>query len=100
MTVSPTSSATSSGFIPFNAVSFQSTEQFHGALRAQLAQDIEVLFAYAKLPSPLVDACRYVMTGQGKLVRPLMVASAFASINNSNSERTEANSDDIRYSQC
>ncbi|WP_201536795.1 polyprenyl synthetase family protein [Psychrobacter immobilis] len=57
------------------------TEQFHSAVRAQLAQDIEVLFAYAELPSPLIDACRYVMTGQGKLVRPLLVASAFASVN-------------------
>ncbi|WP_201579838.1 polyprenyl synthetase family protein [Psychrobacter sp. Pi2-52] len=95
MTVSLTSSTTSTGFIPFNFVSFQSTEQFHGAVRAQLAQDIEVLFAYAKLPSPLVDACRYVMTGQGKLVRPLMVASAFASVNSSNNERTDEPNDDI-----
>lgn len=61
-------------FTPFNTF-----EQFHSALRAQLAQDIEVLFAYANLPSPLADACRYVMTGQGKLVRPLLVASSFAS---------------------
>lgn len=89
MTVSLTSSTTSTGFIPFDFVSFQSTEQFHGAVRAQLAQDIEVLFAYAKLPSPLVDACHYVMTGQGKLVRPLMVASAFASINSSNNEHND-----------
>ena len=95
MTVSLTSSTTSTGFIPFDFVSFQSTEQFHGAVREQLAQDIEVLFAYAKLPSPLVDACRYVMTGQGKLVRPLMVASAFASINSSNNERTDEPNDDI-----
>ena len=95
MTVSFTSSTTSTGFIPFDFVSFQSTEQFHGAVREQLAQDIEVLFDYAKLPSPLVDACRYVMTGQGKLVRPLMVASAFASINSSNNERTDEPNDDI-----
>ncbi|MDN3399542.1 polyprenyl synthetase family protein [Psychrobacter sp. APC 3426] len=60
------------------------TEQFHHAVRAQLAQDIDVLFAYAELPSPLIDACRYVMTGQGKLVRPLLVASAFDSVNQSN----------------
>lgn len=60
------------------------TEQFHSAVRAQLAQDIEMLFAYADLPSPLIDACRYVMTGQGKLVRPLLVASAFDSVNQSN----------------
>lgn len=62
-------------FVPFN-----NFEQFHSSLRAQLAQDIEVLFAYASLPNPLNDACRYVMTGQGKLVRPLLVASSFASI--------------------
>jgi len=95
MTVSLTSSTTSTGVIPFDFISFQSTEQFHGAVREQLAQDIEVLFAYAKLPSPLADACRYVMTGQGKLVRPLMVASAFASINSSNNERTDDPNDDI-----
>jgi len=95
MTVSLTSSTTSTGVIPSNFVSFQSTEQFHGAVREQLAQDIEVLFAYAKLPSPLVDACRYVMTGQGKLVRPLMVASAFASINSSDNERIDEPNDDI-----
>jgi len=61
-------------------VPFTNFEQFHSTLRAQLAQDIEVLFAYASLPNPLNDACRYVMTGQGKLVRPLLVASSFISI--------------------
>lgn len=68
---------------PFDFISFNSNQQFHSAVRAQLAQDIEVLFAYAELPSPLIDACRYVMTGQGKMVRPLLVASAFASVNSS-----------------
>ena len=85
MTVS-TSSMPS--FMPARLVSFagfdNNTEQFHSAVRAQLSQDIEVLFAYAELPSPLIDACRYVMTGQGKLVRPLLVASAFDSVNQSN----------------
>lgn len=61
-------------------VPFDNFEQFHSSLRAQLAQDIDVLFAYASLPNPLNEACRYVMTGQGKLVRPLLVASSFASI--------------------
>ncbi|WP_438656631.1 polyprenyl synthetase family protein [Psychrobacter maritimus] len=74
--------------MPARLVSFagfdNNTEQFHSAVRAQLSQDIEVLFAYAELPSPLIDACRYVMTGQGKLVRPLLVASAFDSVNQSN----------------
>ena len=68
-------------FVPFTTF-----DTFHHALRAQLAQDIEALFAYAELPSPLVDACRYVMTGQGKLVRPLLVASSFVSVNSSNSD--------------
>jgi len=76
MTVSSTPS-----FMSFDSFD-NNTEQFHSAVRAQLAQDIDVLFAYAKLPSPLIDACRYVMTGQGKLVRPLLVASAFDSVNN------------------
>ncbi len=69
--------------VPFTSFD-NNTEQFHSAVRAQLAQDIEMLFAYAELPSPLLDACRYVMTGQGKLVRPLLVASAFDSVNQSN----------------
>ena len=86
MTVS--TSTTTPSLMPARLVSFASfdnnTEQFHSAVRAQLSQDIEVMFAYAELPSPLLDACRYVMTGQGKLVRPLLVASAFASVNQSN----------------
>ena len=82
MTVSSTPS-----FMSFDSFD-NNTEQFHSAVRAQLAQDIDVLFAYAKLPSPLIDACRYVMTGQGKLVRPLLVASAFDSVNHSNANNT------------
>ena len=73
---------------PFDFISFNNTEQFHRDVRSQLAHDIEVLFAYVDLPSPLIDACRYVMTGQGKLVRPLLVASAFASVNRSNANDT------------
>ena len=89
MTVSVSTSSTNTpSLMPARLVSFagfdNNTEQFHSAVRAQLAQDIEVLFAYAELPSPLIDACRYVMTGQGKLVRPLLVASAFDSVNQSN----------------
>ena len=77
---------------PFDFISFKNTEQFHRDVRSQLAHDIEVLFAYADLPSPLIDACRYVMTGQGKLVRPLLVASAFASVNRSNANDDAVNS--------
>ncbi|MGM8911044.1 polyprenyl synthetase family protein [Psychrobacter sp. 1U1] len=67
--------STAPRFVPFT-----NFEHFYSTLRAQLAQDIDVLFAYANLPSPLDDACRYMMTGQGKLVRPLLVASSFVSI--------------------
>ena len=83
MTVSFTPNLTDSCFMPFI-----NTKQFHHDVRAQLTQDIEVLFAYAELPSPLLDACRYVMTGQGKLVRPLLVASAFASTCSNNEADT------------
>lgn len=85
MTVSSTPS-----FIPFASFN-HNTEQFHSAVRTQLAQDIDVLFAYAELPSPLIDACRYVMTGQGKLVRPLLVSSAFDSVNHSNANERANN---------
>ncbi len=78
-------------FVPFTTF-----KPFHNALRAQLAQDIESLFAYADLPSPLVDACRYVMTGHGKLVRPLLVASAFVSVDASNKQTV--NSDTVNSS--
>ncbi len=80
---STTASNTVSTTVPFASFN-NNTEQFHSAVRTQLAQDIEMLFAYAELPSPLLDACRYVMTGTGKLVRPLLVASAFDSVNRSN----------------
>ncbi|GAA0316221.1 polyprenyl synthetase family protein [Psychrobacter aestuarii] len=55
----------------------------HDAMRAQLDQDIAALLTAADLPSPLLDACRYVMTASGKRVRPLMVFSTFASIDSS-----------------
>ena len=93
MTVSFTPNLTDSCFMPFI-----NTKQFHHDVRAQLTQDIDVLFAYAELPSPLLDACRYVMTGQGKLVRPLLVASAFASTcsnNDTDTEKSMANGDGL-----
>ena len=92
-------------FIPFT-----SFEHLQSSLRQQLAQDIDALFAYADLPSPLADACRYVMTGQGKLVRPLLVASSFLSVSTSNDYVTDiaTNTDsldelldaDVRYDMC
>ena len=89
MTVFLTPNLTDPSFMPFT-----NTKQFHHDVRAQLTQDIEVLFAYAELPSPLLDACRYVMTGSGKLVRPLLVASAFASTY-SNNVKSMANGDGL-----
>ena len=102
MTVSTSTSTSTStttpsfmpaSLMPATLMSFASfdnnTEQFHNTVRAQLAQDIDVLFAYAELPSPLLDACRYVMTGTGKLVRPLLVVSAFDSVNQSNANANE-----------
>ncbi len=73
-------------------VPFHSFKPFHSALHNQLTQDIETLFDYANLPTPLSEACRYVMTSQGKLVRPLLVASAFASV--VASDKTLQDSDD------
>ena len=91
MTVSFTPNLANSCFMPF-----ANTKQFHHDVRAQLTQDIDVLFAYAELPSPLLDACRYVMTGTGKLVRPLLVASAFASINtHTDNKNSMANADGL-----
>ena len=85
MTVSFTPNLADSCFMPFT-----NTKHFHHDVRAQLTQDIDVLFDYAELPNPLLDACRYVMTGSGKLVRPLLVASAFASVNNNNTSDDDA----------
>src|SRR5690606_42101000 len=79
-----TASNTVSTTVPFASFN-NNTEQFHSAVRTQLAQDIEMLFAYAELPRPLLVACRYVMKGTGKLVRLLLVASPFDSFQQSKS---------------
>lgn len=70
-----------STFVAPRFIPFTHFEHLRSTLHAQLAQDIETLFTYAKLPRPLQDACRYVMTAQGKGVRPLLVASSFVSVN-------------------
>jgi farnesyl diphosphate synthase len=81
---------------------FTTFEPFRSTVRTQLTQDIAALFAYAELPSPLIDACRYVMTGQGKLVRPLLVASTFVSImDDSKVADLDGPLDaDVRYDMC
>ncbi|WP_201545109.1 polyprenyl synthetase family protein [Psychrobacter sp. H7-1] len=45
-----------------------------------LQADIETLLNHANLPSPLHEACHYAMTGQGKKVRPLLVASGYLTV--------------------
>ena len=82
--------STAPRFLPFTTF-----ERFNSTLRTQLAQDVDTLFDYADLPHPLVDACRYVMTGQGKLVRPLLVASAFISIDAVNTLPKHVIADDL-----
>lgn len=70
-------------FVPFTSFS-----AFKDALQQQIEADLTVLFAATDLPSPLVDACRYVMMNQGKLVRPLLVAAAFVSTSHEDSFET------------
>lgn len=70
-------------FVPFTSFS-----AFKDALQQQIEADLTVLFAATDLPSPLVDACRYVMMNQGKLVRPLLVAAAFVSTSHKDSFET------------
>lgn len=66
-------------FIPFTSFS-----AFKDALQQQIEADLTALFAATDLPSPLINACRYVMN-QGKLVRPLLVAAAFVSTSHKDS---------------
>lgn len=45
-----------------------------------LEADIETLLNHANLPTPLKEACLYAMTGQGKRVRPLLVACGYHTV--------------------
>ncbi|WP_296202146.1 polyprenyl synthetase family protein [Psychrobacter sp. UBA3962] len=58
-------------------VSFENLSQ---QVIATLEADIESLLSHANLPSPLQEACYYAMTGQGKRVRPLMVACGYQTV--------------------
>ncbi len=55
-------------------------QQFRQRVIEQLHQDIEYLFAHVDLSFSLQQACHYAMTGKGKKVRPLLVASSFATV--------------------
>jgi len=67
---------------------FTSFLDFQRQLQLQIAADLDALFAATDLPKPLIDACRYVMSNQGKLVRPLLVAAAFVSTSHEDSFET------------
>lgn len=62
----------------------QTTIPEFSALRHQVAatlnDDMAALLVSHPLPSPLKEACDYAMTGSGKRVRPLLVASAFLTV--------------------
>lgn len=53
---------------------------FHTTITQQLNQDIDAAMAYFELPSPLAEACLYAVSGSGKRVRPLLVASSYQSL--------------------
>ncbi|MBS9779537.1 MAG: polyprenyl synthetase family protein [Moraxellaceae bacterium] len=57
-----------------------SFQQFHQQVVEQLQKDIDYLFATVDLPDTLKQASYYAMTGAGKKVRPLLVATSFASV--------------------
>ncbi len=54
-------------------------QQFRYNVIKQLQQDIEAVFSSVVLSDSLKQACHYAMTGDGKKVRPLLVASSYAS---------------------
>lgn len=58
----------------------QAFSDFMAQTLAQFQQDSTVLLQHGHLPTPLGDACHYVMAGHGKRVRPLLVACAYASL--------------------
>lgn len=57
--------------------SFESLRQL---VLSTLDTDIHLIIEHANLPSPLHDACTYAMMGNGKRVRPLLVASSFETV--------------------
>lgn len=53
---------------------------FSQAIITQLERDITAYITDKHLPEPLHSACLYAMTNGGKRVRPLLVASSFATV--------------------
>lgn len=72
---------------------------------ATLNADIDALLNHASLPNPLQEACRYAMTGQGKRVRPLLVACGYHTVEQSSAQidfelQSEALSDLMINDDC
>ncbi len=55
-------------------------QQFYQQIIEQLQKDIDYLFATVDLPNRLKQASYYAITGDGKKVRPLLVATSFFSV--------------------
>lgn len=83
----------------FAAMPSQSFDTLSKDVLTQLSADIQTLLNHAKMPSPLSDACHYAMMGEGKRVRPLLVASAYHTvIDNQSNANQDANHAD--YDAC
>ncbi|PNK61057.1 polyprenyl synthetase family protein [Psychrobacter sp. FDAARGOS_221] len=65
-------------------------DHFSQQVITTLQADIEQLLTHAALPSPLNEACFYAMTGAGKKVRPLLVASAYHSVLSSSTDSDDS----------
>ncbi len=64
-------------------------QQSHQQVVEQLQKDIDYLFATVSLPNTLKKASHYAMTGEGKKVRPLLVASSFFSVYHHNNPKQD-----------
>ena len=75
---------------------------FSQAIITQLERDITAYITDKHLPEPLHSACLYAMTNGGKRVRPLLVASSFATvsqvINQQNFDKNIGKIDSVRLS--
>ena len=80
-------------------------ENLRQQLIATLNADLDALLNHASLPNPLQEACRYAMTGQGKRVRPLLVACGYHTVEQSSAQidfelQSEALSDLMINADC
>lgn len=83
MTIDSLSSAPSAVAASLSSSVFTASKSYISEL---LNQDIARLLHHAVLPSPIAEACDYAMSGSGKRVRPLLVASAFMTVQRGKAE--------------